>query len=260
MARLCYVYALGDPRTDEIRYVGRSVQPEIRLRDHMRKTAPNGNRSRRWLHALKRRGLRPVFWILEVVPNENHAGKRETWWIHYFWRVGARLANETDSGEHGGGWNRGLTKETDHRVMKAATSIKARWATYPHPRTGHPCSAETKEKISSAHRGRKKVWSAEGRQRFSEYRAGRPGSMAGKTHSVEARAKMSARKMGNVPWNKGKTKTDDPRIAAYGERGGKVRAGRTHSEIHKQRIGESLKKAYGEGRHVRPKKGPTRKC
>ena len=223
----------------------------------MRKTAPNGNRRRRWLHALKRRGLGPVFWILEVVP-EDRAGKRETWWIHHFWRIGARLTNETDSGEHSGGWNRGLTKDTDHRVRKASRSIKARWAIGPHPWTGQHHSATTKAKIGDANRGNR--WSAESRQRFGELMTGRAGTMTGKTHSAEARAKMAARKMGNVPWNKSKTKVDDPRIAAYGERGGKVRTGRTHSEIHKQRIGESLKKAYAEGRHVRPTTGPTRKC
>ena len=85
----CYIYALIDPRTREIRYIGSSMRPHRRLQDHLRaarahhrlrsigctrwKEEPDYRRSRflyrarmQWLYDLQQLRLRPRLLILDT--------------------------------------------------------------------------------------------------------------------------------------------------------------------------------------------------
>lgn len=89
---VAHVYALIDPRTDEVRYVGQSVYPLQRLHDHL-STAGYGGIKNRWLTGLLKEGLRPTLKILEPVYDEDKRLERERYWIDRLREEGHGLLN-----------------------------------------------------------------------------------------------------------------------------------------------------------------------
>ena len=101
-----FIYALLEPVTDEIRYVGRSNAPQKRYNRHLEgfrelttqicptsrktkidcdcdthKTRNPSNSSRYWIADLKRRDLKPTLKILEKVEPPHRVIEREMRWI-----------------------------------------------------------------------------------------------------------------------------------------------------------------------------------
>lgn len=64
-------YSLSDPRTAVVRYVGRSINPDGRFKDHL--GAPHSKRLAEWFADLSDNDLKPVMTILE--------GRTEREWI-----------------------------------------------------------------------------------------------------------------------------------------------------------------------------------
>jgi hypothetical protein len=81
------VYALTDPRTDMVHYVGRSRKPPARLYLHISEAKNNwgGNAPVSvWIRDLLAHGYRPELVVLEMVPDDVTALKRvEAWRLHY---------------------------------------------------------------------------------------------------------------------------------------------------------------------------------
>lgn len=70
---VAYVYALFDPETDDVRYVGQSVDPVQRYVGHcLEDPTPKGQ----WVASLRTRGLLPTMRVLRCVPRE-HIDDRE---------------------------------------------------------------------------------------------------------------------------------------------------------------------------------------
>ena len=76
-----YIYGLKDPRTGEIRYVGKSDKPKARYNQHIKGEFQNGHKER-WIAELKRENLRPEMVILEVT-DEKGWEMREKYWIKF---------------------------------------------------------------------------------------------------------------------------------------------------------------------------------
>ncbi len=74
-----YVYFLIDPRTNIVRYVGLSRNPENRFNGH-RSTATN-KLVRQWVSELKRQGLRPIEKIVRKCAGYGEGTKWERRWI-----------------------------------------------------------------------------------------------------------------------------------------------------------------------------------
>lgn len=91
-----FIYALIDPSTQQIRYVGKSDDPKDRLRRHLGDGA-NIHKTR-WIAKLKRQGLIPLLHILEEVPYSQWQEK-ERYWIAYYREQGCSLLNKTDGGD-----------------------------------------------------------------------------------------------------------------------------------------------------------------
>src|ERR1700677_361715 len=87
--RSLYIYALRDPDSDAIRYVGRSVNPRNRMLKHLRKPTP---KMQEWASSLKRQARTPGIQILEETTSVN-AGEKEIFWICHLIGKGCALLN-----------------------------------------------------------------------------------------------------------------------------------------------------------------------
>lgn len=107
--QVIYIYGLVDPRTDQIRYVGKSIRPLARLQNHCNESGKCHRVN--WIKLLKREGLRPTLQILEVV-RDGCWQTVEREWIAHFRSLGIQLVNNTD----GGDGVAGLPEETKARM------------------------------------------------------------------------------------------------------------------------------------------------
>lgn len=78
-----FVYALIDPRTDAVAYIGISFNATWRFSQHLKCDSTN-NAKNTWIKELQSEGLNPVLKILETVETSEVARKREMYWIKYF--------------------------------------------------------------------------------------------------------------------------------------------------------------------------------
>lgn len=158
-----YIYALVDPRTNAIRYIGKSVRPRQRRSNHLQER-PTCHRTR-WLASLRREGLQPVMLILQRLRDGDDWQSVERDWIAYGRAQGWPLTNSTDGGD--GVPN--LPPESRERIRQASIGrnpseetrrligIKSR---------GRKHSDDHKSRMSSLFKGRH--FSDETRQRISE--------------------------------------------------------------------------------------------
>lgn len=89
-----YIYALKDPITEEIRYIGKSDNPEIRLKNHIYKCKQSKKHSAQWIQSLINKELKPILEILEEC-NKDIWEEREIYWISKY----NNLTNHTTGGE-----------------------------------------------------------------------------------------------------------------------------------------------------------------
>jgi hypothetical protein len=134
---LVTIYPLRDPRTLELRYVGKADDPERRFRQHVEQGQLNRYRSRKnsWLKGLLADGHQPLLEIIDEV-EPDRANEAEVYWINWYLSQGARLTNGTAGGDGGA-----ITDpEAKARVRAAHLGSKA--------------SDKTKKKMSAAAKAR----------------------------------------------------------------------------------------------------------
>lgn len=147
-----YIYALIDPESEEIRYIGKSIRPEQRLQNHINEPPTNCHRSH-WIQSLKVRGLRPELIIIEEIRGAWPWQESERYWIKRCLAAGMRLTNNTS----GGDGVSDLPPETREKMRKT-------WL-------GRKHKPESVEKIRRAVRGRKHT--EKHRQHMSDIMTGR---------------------------------------------------------------------------------------
>lgn len=116
--RIVYIYALIDPNTDEIRYIGMTVEPKRRLYVHLR--ARTDTYRDRWIRALCAEGRPPSMRIIEETTSDQ-AAMRERHWITAYRAQEAPLTNGTDGGD--GTLGRIVTDEVRAKI---ATTLKGK--------------------------------------------------------------------------------------------------------------------------------------
>jgi len=124
-----FIYALKEPDTGEIRYIGKAEDVNKRYANHFADRETNHRTN--WIKSLVARGLKPDLEILDEVPEE-YWRQWEVAWIEYFRESGAKLVNGTAGGD--GVWD--PSGETSRKISRALT--------------GNSPSQETREKISNA--------------------------------------------------------------------------------------------------------------
>jgi hypothetical protein len=133
-----FIYALTDPVTDEVRYVGITDNAHTRYMQHCNDTRDNHSDKAVWIKSLKDRLLLPGLKILEIA--EFDVLQREKYWIKYYADQGANLTNII------------IPRHPVHPVNAIRTSDKVR----------------LKEALLSAHRSK-----IEGSGKYSLYRLSR---------------------------------------------------------------------------------------
>ena len=175
------IYGLIDPRTSQLRYVGKTNKSiATRLNGHLYdrkvgKTTRVGN----WIKNLLSDDLKPDIILLETV-TESEWVEAEIFWISYFKSLGSNLTNLTDGGDGTNGFK--MTDEQKYKLRTALTGLKKKPLSDERKRQiserskgrpGKPLTDETKKKISLANSGKKHVVSEETKQKISKTLKGR---------------------------------------------------------------------------------------
>jgi group I intron endonuclease len=98
MERNAYIYGLIDPTTNQIRYIGKSLNPKSRLRRHIADRNLYDSHKDRWLRKLIESNIRPELIIIDKVL-ENEWQFWEVHYINYFKFIGCFLTNGTNGGD-----------------------------------------------------------------------------------------------------------------------------------------------------------------
>ena len=178
-----YIYALSDPFTGHVRYIGKSNNIDRRVRRHL-KDGRDGktDHKSRWVAKVLREGSFPVVDVLEVCERSEWKD-REQYYIWAYRGLGADLTNSKEGGD-------GINPSAATRA-KMSLAAKGRVA----HNKGKPTSAEAKARQSIA---AKRRWARMGEDERVAYiakmQAANPsrGSVKGWHHTEEAKRKISA--------------------------------------------------------------------
>lgn len=190
------IYALLDPETNAVRYVGLTRYPRNRFRQYANAHGHTLHMNN-WLSSLRSRQLTPKFFLLEEA-QEAIAGEREAFWISECRQSGCVLLNFTTGGE---------------QAYKVSDEVRAKLSVIA---TGkrRPMSDKHKAAISRALKGRKCPHSVDLARRMSAAQRGtkltdehkrKVSEGIKRAWTPELRARVSLSKKGKSPhsWNDG---------------------------------------------------------
>ncbi len=121
------IYFLQDPRSNEVRYVGRSMDIENRFLEHAYPSALQRNEKLplyRWIAKLKRMGMIPIQGVLQAFSsiNDEQLNECERYWIKYYRDIGSPLLNLSEGGFGCSGYK--YTEEQRKRRSEQLTGRK----------------------------------------------------------------------------------------------------------------------------------------
>lgn len=156
------VYGLRDPRTQAIRYVGRSSSGLNRPKQHWLASRNYHSKSKThracWLRDLATHGLRCEIVVLQTCTSIAEVSEAERFWIA-LGRPAGTLTNHTDGGE-GRNDGKGKPLSPEHRARiaaahRASPAVKAAAQRFAEQARGKTRPQETIEKMRRALRGKK---------------------------------------------------------------------------------------------------------
>lgn len=200
--RITYIYALIDPRNNECRYVGKTVNLISRFNNHCTDSLKQNTHKANWIKLLY--PLKPELIVIEKV-SENWI-EAEEFWIKYFSFIGARLTNLTNGGEGCLGY-----RHTDESKKIMSKFKKGKDSS----RKGVVLSEETKLKISN--------------------------NVKIKMQNFEIKNKISISHKGRKHSEETKSKRSETMKAFWNTEEGKIKKKASFSEERKSKISEMFK-------------------
>lgn len=131
---MIYIYKLIDPKNNEVRYVGKTINIKRRYKQHLYDKRTSHKSS--WVQSLRNQKLKPILEILEICNTDNWK-EREIYWISQF----SNLTNLKEGG--GSDYVRTTSNETKEKLRLKFT--------------GRKLSQNWKDKIKSSTKNKKKV-------------------------------------------------------------------------------------------------------
>lgn len=124
-----HIYVLICPVDGEIKYVGKSNDPERRLKDHMidYRVRLGEYRKVKWLSDLAKKKLKPELLVVDIVDIQNWKFW-EKWWIQYFKSLGCNLLNNK-SGGNGLSVGNDYTFKAGHKPWNLGIKTGKKWDT-----------------------------------------------------------------------------------------------------------------------------------
>lgn len=151
------IYRLSHPETGEVRYVGKTGRPrKERLQEHRRSALAEGEKDpvHWWIRSLLREGFDPVMDVLDEVPDEVWE-ERESYWIEFYRRAGARLLNVMDGGQ-GRSVGFKVSDETRARMIEVKKDFLTERPELLDKLSRSHADPQWREKVGDFHRGRKR--------------------------------------------------------------------------------------------------------
>lgn len=195
-----FIYALCEPGTRTVRYIGKANNPKRRLNDHLRTSIKENNHLGRWLQSLDKK---PTLVVLSEVLGDQWKIEEKRY-INSGKILGLRLTNSTDGGDG---------------VHNPSAETRAKKSGKNHPFFGIHLPPEMRAKIRASHMGKKAT--PEARANMSLARVGKKASlshcanisaaMTGENHPMfgKIHREISKEKISNSL--KGKAKTPEAR-------------------------------------------------
>lgn len=192
-----FIYALCEPRTRTVRYIGKTGNLKKRLRNHL--CSKEKTHLGYWIRGVVARGEKPEMIVLRKV--EGDGSDTEIRYIRVSRRLGIRLVNSTDGGD-------GVTMTPEIRrkigdknrgkpnVMKGRVRPPEFGASISATKMGHEVLLETRRKISETKKSRKLKHPPEWCAAQSLRMSGKNHPLFGKHHSEKTRELQSAAKLG----------------------------------------------------------------
>lgn len=223
MSTTTFIYALCEPNSRAVRYIGKANKPKRRLQGHLSKSIRAKTHLGNWLRILVANGTKPAMVVLREVSVEQWKMAEERY-ICLARGLGMRLVNATDGGE-------GITMTPEIRSKISAS------------RRGQKVSPETRAKIGASLTGelnylfRRKLTS-ETRAKISASMTGPLHHMFGKKQSPETIAKRVAKMTGALNPMFGKKQSPETLVKRSAAMTGKKHSPETCAKISASKTGK----------------------
>lgn len=175
-----FIYALCEPDTRKVRYIGKANNPSKRLGLHLSVSVKLDTHLGHWLSKLRESGTKPILSVLREVPEEVWQ-EEEIGYIRQARELGMSLVNGNDGGI--GGHNPSQESREKRRV--ASSGARNGMFGKPSPLRGTKKTPEQCLALSLRQIGRKYP-----NRRVAAPRFGRPSTMKGKQQSQVTVARM----------------------------------------------------------------------
>jgi len=203
VSAIVYIYGLIDPNIEQLRYVGKSVNPKIRLRKHISERWKSDSHKNRWVRKLLGEDIKPRLIVIDVVPKLEWQFW-EIFYIAYFKGLGINLTNGTKGGDQPPSTKgRKHTEESKRKMSEIKKGKPIPWL-----HNGEERSVEHRNRLSESCRGRvsekkgktyEDIYGEDGatviRKKLTDTHigvySGKNHPMYGKHHSEETKLKIS---------------------------------------------------------------------
>ena len=114
-----YIYGLIDREKSELKYIGKSINPQSRYRKHLQESKNKSTYKDNWIYSLLKNNSKPELIIIDEV-NKDEWVFWEKHYIAYYKFIGCKLTNISDGGDNPPNLSgRKRTKEEIEKIRKS---------------------------------------------------------------------------------------------------------------------------------------------